>query len=141
MPGLPKKQLKPDALAVAYASAITLDVAEHDTFLVAALTGDVSFSFAHAASGQRGVVWVLQDGVGGWRAGFVAPGTSIIREPAGGILIASGANAITRLEYRMHLLGGVDCIDIDVSARSASVKVVTYLGAQVTLSGDRVITT
>jgi hypothetical protein len=131
---LARKQVKPAALVLTYASAITLDVVEYDSFWVT-LTGDVSFIFAHAANGQRGEVWVRQNATGGWRAGFVAPLGFTINEGAAGTATASGANAITRFDYVITN----SVIDIDASPRTLTVNLVTYSGAQVTTSGNRVI--
>ena len=140
---VPFKQLQlVGSVAVPYSgTAITLDVAAYNEFVVGKLTGDVNFSFANAAVGQRGVIWLKADAVGGWRFGFTAPATFLIMEDSSFAAEADlAANGIARVTYAMHALDGQNYIELDRSVRSVAPKVVTFNGATVKRSGDRVIT-
>lgn len=130
------------SLAVPYSgTSIALDVAAYNEFVIGKLTGDVAFTFTNAALGQHGVIWLKADAVGGWRAGFTAPGSFLIIEDASVAAEADlAANTVARITYTMHVLDGQNYLELDRSVRSVSVNVVTFNGATVKRTGDRVVT-
>lgn len=143
MPPIPAKQLQMVAsIAVAYSgTSIALNVAAYNEFVIGKLTGDVAFTFTGAAVGQRGVIWLKADAVGGWRAGFTAPAGFLIIEDASVAAEADlAANGIARISYAMHTLDGQNYLELDRSVRLVTVNVVTFNGATVKRTGDRVVT-
>lgn len=140
---VPAKQLQMVAsAAVAYSgTSIALDIAAYNEFVVGKLTGDVDFTFTNAALGQRGVIWLKADAVGGWRAGFAAPAGFLITEDSSIAAEADlAANAIARISYALHVLDGQNYVELDRSVRVTAAIVVTYNGATVKRTGDRVVT-
>lgn len=129
-------------IAVPYSgTSIALDVGAYNEFVIGKLTGNVDFTFTHAAVGQRGVIWLKADAVGGWRAGFTAPAGFLIIEDSSVAAEADlAANAIARISYAMHVLDGQNYLELDRSVRTVSVNVVTFNGATVKRTGDRVVT-
>jgi hypothetical protein len=140
---VPAKQLQMvGSVAVAYSgTSIALDIAAYNEFVVGKLTGDVAFTFSNAALGQRGVIWLKADAVGGWRAGFTAPAGFLITEDSTIAAEADiAANAIVRISYALHVLDGQNYVELDRSVRVTAAIVVTYNGATVKRTADRVVT-
>jgi hypothetical protein len=100
--------------SVSYASSVSLNTAVSNDFIIGALTGSISISFANAAIGRQGSIYVKQDGSGGRSVTIIAPSTyTIIKDSNISDLSAStGANTITCYAYIMVAIAGSNYLQI-----------------------------
>jgi hypothetical protein len=118
--------------AVAYASAITLDVSAENSFTIA-LGGSPIVTFTNMLAGSSGSVAVRQDATGKRTVTFVAAGWNVYRDSAGSDLLpAQAPNAITVYSYRFEVVAGVNVLRISRTslAAGASDSVAAILGAK-----------
>lgn len=128
---IPAKQVdgrpRKNAAALAYAAALTLDLASAQAFAVT-LTGRAIVTFTNLAEGQSGDLYVTQDATGGHELTF--------NLDTGGQIIASGslaptltADAVTRYRYDVALIGGALGVALSAETYSSHPTLAGILGA------------